>query len=182
MHRRFFSGRGILVPAGLALTIVSAWEISVRFDAMYRPIRMFFDMARGEGITLSAAMTYFDWGMFAVPAYLLACALTGLLALAAPGRRAVSAVLLALSAILAAAGLGRETGVFTGPWYLIQPALLLLLALGGAFGLLVRRSSKKRPVNTPAALPCDHPRLTDAPRLRSIRTGAEAQRADRNKR
>lgn len=178
MHKRFFSGRGILIPAGLALMLVSAWEVSIRLDAMLPPIRMFFSMARGEGISFSAAMSYFDWGMFALPLYLILCTLTGLLALFTPGRKSASAVLTILSAVLAAVGLGRETGALTGPWYLIQPALLLLLAVSGAFSLAVHQPRQKRMKGSAErSIPADVPRLNDAPRLRSIRTGVPERRS-----
>lgn len=161
-HRIF--GRSCTFVSSLALLALSGWELSIRLDAMYRPLKMFFDMAVGEGIPLDDAMRYFDFGLFEAPLWLLLCILAALITLCFAHRPKSAVVTLPLSVLLGVYGLGRETTLFVGFWRLVQPALLLfnavLIALNLAAGSFKRSKKAHKPVEPSA------PRFHDAPRLR----------------
>ena len=160
--RRRYIGRHAMTLISLVLIVLSAWEAAVRMDAMYNPLKMFFSMAFGEGIPLSAAMTYFDWSIFEAPLWLLCCTLTGLIILFFCRKKGGSLVIIPLGLVLAGYGLTRESTVFTDLWRLVQPALLLAAAALSTFNLLL---------NSRRNLPDAHgPRMGDAPRLRKFRS------------
>ena len=169
MRKQKFLGRKPLILTSLALLLISGWEISVRLDAMYGPLKMFFSMAFGENIPFSIAMSYFDISLFEAPLWLLGCILVGLISLFLARRPGASFAILPLSAVLAVYGLTRESTFLTDFWQLIQPALLLALALLSFVNLAAlpfRR--RERMAAAPNRLPSDSPRITDAPRLRSL--------------
>lgn len=157
-----------------ALPLLSAWEFCVRLDAMYKPLKMFFDLAVGEGIPLERAMNYFDWSILEPPLWLLACGLTGIIALFLSRRPLGSLLFTPLCALLAAYGLNRQGTLFVDLWQLVHPALLIILATFGLINLLsypLRRKHFLRSVSPDAPAP----RLGDAPRLSRVsRTTANA--------
>lgn len=179
---RRYIGRHAMTLISLALIVLSAWEASVRMDAMYKPLKMFFGMAVGEGIPLSAAMNYFDWSIFEAPLWLLCCALTGLIILFFCRRKGGALIIIPFGVVLAGYGLARESTLFTDLWKLVQPALLLAAAALSALNLMLntRRSAAPRDLpdsdgprmgDAPRDLPdSDGPRMGDAPRLRGVRS------------
>ena len=152
-----------MILTGLALLLISGWEVSIRLETMYKPLRMFFAMAFGEGISFSAAMTYFDWSIFEPPLWLLGCVLAGLLTLFVSSRRGGNFLLLPICAGLAAYGLTRDGSFLTGFWRLIQPALLLVLSALSLLNVTFRLPRRQKRGLSDSA---DALRMTDAPRLR----------------
>lgn len=165
MRKRKLFGRKSLMMICVALIGISGWEVCVRLDAMYKPIVMFFRMALGEHIPFETAMSYFDWSIFEAPLWLTGCILAGLLALFMIRSRGGRMLLIPLSLALCLYGLTREGSFLTDFWRLIQPALLFLIAALSAVNLPTRPDSahssggREEPDG-------DHPRMTDAPRLR----------------
>lgn len=167
MEKRRFLGKSMLMLVSLALMIVSLWEVCVRLDAMYAPVKMFFSMALGEDIPFSDAMSYFDYSIFEAPLWLTGCMLIGLLSIALSARPKGCLFILPVSLGMALYGLTRDSSFLTDFWNLIQPALLMIicaLSLMNALALPVRRKRTK----SRRSAPPDSPRMTDAPRLRRI--------------
>ena len=108
MKKRKYFGKGALILGCLALFFVSLWEVCIRLEAMYAPIKMFFSMALGENIPLSAAMNYFDFSILEAPVWLLSCMLFSLLALFLSSRPMGIAFIIPLSLFLSLYGLTRE--------------------------------------------------------------------------
>ncbi len=165
MNKRNYFGQKTLLFLSLFLTIVSAWEAAVRLDAMYKPVKMFFDMAIGERIPLSAAMNYFDWTIFEAPVWLAGCIAIGLLSLLLSRRKGGQIITLILCAIAALYGLTRQGTFLTDLWRLLQPALLFAIAALSLFNLSISARRKKRNFS-PANEVIPALRMEDAPRLR----------------
>lgn len=173
MRKRKLFGRKSLIMICIALIGISGWEACVRLDAMYKPIVMFFRMALGEHIPFETAMSYFDWSIFEAPLWLTGCILAGLLALFMIRSRGGRMLLIPLSLALCLYGLTREGSFLTDFWRLIQPALLLLIAILSAVNLF-SRSKTDSPNKKEGAQPDHPPRIKDAPRLH--RTGSSRER------
>ncbi len=161
-------GRNWMPLICAALLILSAWEFCVRLDAMYKPLKMFFELAAGEGIPLKTAMNYFDWSILEPPLWLLSCALTGILALFLSRRMLGCVLLIPVCAALAAYGLTREGTLLTDLWRLAQPALLLMLTAFGVINLLVYPLRRRRLPAASVDSLHESPRFGDAPRLSRI--------------
>lgn len=176
MRKRKYIGRNALIIVSLALMLLSVWEICVRLDAMYAPIKMFFSMALGENIPLQTAMSYVDPSIFEAPAWLAGCILISLISIAFSSRRALCLLLLPISAVMAVYGLTREASFFVDFWRLVQPTLLMVICALSAFNLFALPSKRrKRKTSSPA----DAPRLTDAPRLKTISGGNSQKNSSR---
>ena len=93
-----------LLWMALIATLVSAYEFCTRIDAMWKPLKMFWNMAVGEKIPLARAATYVDMSIFEIPLYLLCSVALGIWALWARRTRRGCALLIAPSAVLAALG------------------------------------------------------------------------------
>ena len=167
MSKRKYLGKSALLFISLALFLVSLWEVCVRLDAMYAPIKMFFSMAYGEGIPLSTAIKYVDLSLLEAPLWLLGCIITALLSLALASRPRGSAFILVLSIAMALYGLTRKGIFLTDFWRLVQPGLLLAQSALASLNLLALPIQNKLHARK-AAPPPDPPRMTDAPRLRNI--------------
>lgn len=165
-------GRNWMIPVCAALLVVSAWEFCVRLDAMYKPLKMFFDLVVGENIPFDTAMKYFDTSILEPPLWLLGCGLTSVIALFLCRRPIGSMLLIPLCGALALYGLTREGTFLTDLWRLVQPALLLIMTLFGVTNLFCYPLRRRRFLSAepPHAAPPPHgaPRMTDAPRLRGI--------------
>ena len=70
-----------LLWMALIATLVSAYEFCTRVDAMWKPLKMFWNMAVGEKIPLARAATYVDMSIFEIPLYLLCSVALGIWAL-----------------------------------------------------------------------------------------------------
>lgn len=177
MNKQRFLGDKFTVLSSLVLLVISTWEASVRLDAMYKPLKMFFDMAIGEHIPLSSVISYVDISMLEAPLWLLGCTLAALITIFFVRRPAGSAVTLPLSIVLGVYGLLRESTFLTGIWRLVQPALLLFIAFVIIMNIAVyplrrriaERKSRKR--TKPSS-----PRLEDAPKLRSLSREKSSER------
>lgn len=163
MEKRRYFGKGALILVSLALMLTSLWEICIRLDAMYAPLRMFFSMAFGEEIPFRTAMNYFDHSIFEAPLWLAGCILLSVLAIALTSRRTGAFLVTLFALAMALYGLGRKSAVFVDFWRLIQPALLMMMTMLSAIQLvsMPRRRKKRRQEEV-------SPRMTDAPRLRSL--------------
>ena len=93
-----------LLWMAVIVTLISAYEFCTRVDAMWKPLKMFWNMAVGEKIPLARAATYVDMSIFEIPLYLLCSAALGVWALWARRTRRGCALLIAPSAVLAALG------------------------------------------------------------------------------
>lgn len=163
MKKRKYLGRSALIVVSLTLMLLSVWEICIRLDAMYAPLKMFFSMAFGEGIPFRTAMNYFDYSIFEAPLWLTGCIVLSVLAIALPSRRTGAFLVTLFALAMALYGLGRESAVFVDFWRLMQPALLLMMTVLSAVQLITlpRRRKKRRQEEA-------SPRMTDAPRLRRL--------------
>lgn len=161
MKRRFLPGRGLCAMSALALMLLSAWELIIRLDAMHKPIRMFFDMAFGENIPLSTAMSYFDFSIFIQPCYLLCCLLTAVLALWLRKRAWLFALMLPVCLLLGVTGYQIEAIPLIQGWKMIRLAPLFGLCAGSFINMAALLPRRRQTEPEP-------PRLGDAPRLHSL--------------
>jgi hypothetical protein len=177
-------GRNWMIPVCLALFFLSAWEFCVRLDSMYKPVKMFFDLVIGENIPFETAMKYFDLSILEPPLWLAVCTLISLLALVMCRRPFGSILLLPLCGALALYGLMREGTFLTDLWRLVQPGLLLIMALFSFANLICYPVRRRRFLRAEAIAPYDAPRFRDAPRLsgdKCIDHLAESQQAKKHR-
>lgn len=128
----------------LGLMIISAWELTVRLDAMKKPLDMFFRLAEGEGVPLWRVMQYFEWNMLEPLLWLTGCILIGLINLWVCRRPLGSMIMLPFCAVLAVYGLIRESSALPDLWFLAQPALLLTIVAFGIVNLSTYRVRQNR--------------------------------------
>ncbi len=118
--------RRYLLYTAIIAILISAYELSTRIDAMWAPLKMFWNMAVGEKIPLSRAVKYVDWSILEVPLYLVAGIGLGLCALWA--RRTVRGCALMILPSLALCVLGFMLPLTTlGGW--VQPVRMLPMML-----------------------------------------------------
>ncbi len=173
MEKRSVWGQKCLLWGALALIVHSVWALSLRLDAMYKPLKMFFDMAFGEHIPFSTAMGYFDWSILDVPLRLAASLVLGLMALLLRKRPGAAWFLMPASVLMGFAGVSAMDLPVALPWNFVSLLPLGLVALGSLGQLFAGRGTPRR-----AALE-SAPRMTDAPRLQRLREGsAFRKRAD----
>lgn len=105
MGDRILRVRKWIVLDAVVLLALAAYEFISRVDAMWGPLKMFVNMAVGEGIPLSRAATYVDIGIFEVPGFMLLCMVLALLALLTIRTRTGAYVLFPVSLALFVWGL-----------------------------------------------------------------------------
>ena len=165
MNRRSAAIARSLFWDALILLALSVYELCVRLDAMWGPLKMFVNMAVGEGIPLRRVVTYVDITIFYVPLYMLLCAVVALCALASRRTRRTCARLLLPCAALAAAGFLLPVSLL-GRWTrtLQLLSLVLMLAL-----CLIHALSRPRPVRHPEQPPAPLPQQPPVRHRRSDR-------------
>lgn len=105
MGNRIVQVRKWIVLDALLLLALSGYEFVSRVDAMWGPLKMFVNMAVGEGISFERAAAYVDVRVFEVPGFMLLCILLSLIAMATVRTRRGSFVLLPCSLALGVWGL-----------------------------------------------------------------------------
>ena len=100
MGDKLRSVRRYLVLDALVLLCLSGYELMTRLDAIQGPLKMFVNMAIGEKIPLERVAKYVDINVFEMPAFMLLCVLTALLALLVRTSRRGCMVLLPVSLAL----------------------------------------------------------------------------------
>ena len=136
----------------LILLALSAFELLTRLDAMWGPLKMFVNMAVGEGIPLRRVMTYVDFTVFYTPLYMLGCVILALWALCSRRTRRVCALMLAPAAALTAAGfLLRLTlfGEMVRTLKMLPLVILLALCVLHVAIPAPRRREAPQPQNSP---------------------------------
>ncbi|MBQ9301436.1 MAG: hypothetical protein IJ214_13105 [Clostridia bacterium] len=96
----------------LILLALSCFELFTRLDAMWGPLKMFVNMAIGESVPLSRAVTYVDFTIFHTPLYMLGCAALALWTLLSRRTRRVCAMLILPAAALTAVGFALRLTLF----------------------------------------------------------------------
>jgi hypothetical protein len=144
------AGRRMLFWGALLLIVWAGYELSTRLDAMSRPLAMYYQMAVGEKIGLSAALKYVDWEILRVPGFLIGCIALGFFAFLGRRKALLALFLIPLCVLTALYTVGASTLFSPDLWSLIKLLPLLLITLGGLINLVlffVRRSrrSKVRP-------------------------------------
>ncbi len=130
------AGRRMLFWGALFLVIWAGYELSTRVDAMSRPLVMYYNMAVGEKIGLSAALKYVDWEILRVPGFLLGMILLGILALRSRRRPFMAYLLIPLCVAAALYTVGARTLFSPDLWSMIKLLPLLLVALGSLLNLI----------------------------------------------
>ena len=144
MERLSVSGKRMLFWGALSLMIWAAWELSIRVDAMSRPIAMYVRMAQGENIGFFRALTYVDWVILQTPGFMLGMIVLGLLAFRSRSKPTWGFVTIPLCVAAALYTVGARA-LFSGNlWHLIKLLPLVLITLGSAINLLVRRKVRAR--------------------------------------
>lgn len=135
-----------------ALFLLSAYELAVRLDAMWGPLKMFVNMAIGERIPLSRVWTYVDITVFYVPLYMLGCAALALWGLICRRTRRACGCMLAPAVALAALGFTLRLTLF-GEWTrtlkLLPLVLFAVLCALRAFLPPARRPRQQEPAPVP---------------------------------
>lgn len=161
MKKRFLPGRSLCALSALALILITLWELVIRLDAMYKPIKMFFAMAVGEGIPLSAAMEYFDFSIFHQPLYLTFCLLMGAIGLIFCRRPLLCLTAVPSCILLGIGGFCLDAIPLIHLWRVIRLVPLIGLSAGSLLNLAGLISRRRIPEQEP-------PRLSDAPKLRGV--------------
>ncbi len=144
MERLSEAGKRMLFWGALSLVIWAAWELSIRVDAMSRPLAMYVRMAQGENIGLVKALKYVDWKILETPGFMLGMILLGLLALHSRRKPIWSLVILPLCVMAALFAVGAKA-LFSGNlWHLIKLLPLVLITIGSVLNLLIYRRVRSR--------------------------------------
>lgn len=114
---------------GLVLLALAGYELFARLDAMWGPLKMFFDMAVGEKIPLSRVVKYVDMSIFTVPLFMLGCLGTGVWGMLARRSRKGCGILLPFAAALTAAGFMLRLTLFGDIVQTLKLLPLLLLCV-----------------------------------------------------
>lgn len=104
MERKIKRVRKWIIIDALVLLALSAYELVTRMDAMWGPLKMFFNMAVGEKIPLDRVAQYVDVRIFEAPAFMLLCAISALIALLTVKTRRGSMILLPVCILLSVWG------------------------------------------------------------------------------
>ena len=132
----------------LILLALSCYELFTRLDAMWGPLKMFVNMAVGEGIPASRAVTYVDFTIFYTPLYMLGCALLALWARLSQRTRRVCAMMLLPAALLTVIGFALRLTLFGELLRTLKMLpLVFLLALCLTHTVIPPRS-KAQPIDT----------------------------------
>ena len=105
MGNRILQVRKWIFIDALLLLALSGYEFVSRVDAMWGPLKMFVNMAVGEGIAWKRAASYVDVRVFEVPGFMLLCILLSVLAMLTIRTRRGSCILLPVSLALSVWGL-----------------------------------------------------------------------------
>ena len=136
----------MLFWGALLLIVWAGYELSTRLDAMSRPLAMFYQMAVGEKIGLSAALKYVDWEILRVPGFLIGCVALGLFAFLSRKKALLALFLIPLCVLTVLYTVGARTLFSPDLWRLIKLLPLLLIIFGGLINLVlffVRRSRRR---------------------------------------
>ena len=141
------AGRRMLFWGALLLIAWAGYEFSTRLDAMNRPLAMYYQMAVGENVGLSAALKYVDWEILRIPGFLLGCMVLGFLAFLSRKKALLALIIIPLCVLAALYTVGAKTLFSPDLWSLLKLLPLLLMALGGLINLalhFVRRSRRRK--------------------------------------
>lgn len=139
MERLQGVGRRMLFWGALSLLIWAAYELSTRLDAMSRPLMMYYNMAVGEKVGLSAALKYVDWEILRTPGFLLGMLVLGLLALRSRSRPWLGLVIVPLCVLAAVYSVGARVLFSPTLWSLLKLLPLVLIAAGSLINILFFR-------------------------------------------
>ncbi len=144
MERLSIAGKRMLFWGALSLMVWAAWELSIRIDAMSRPIMMYIRMAQGENIGFFKALKYVDWRILETPGFMLGMIVLGFLAFRSRRNPFWGFIIIPLCVLAALYTTGAKA-LFSGNlWQLIKLLPLVLIALGSLLNLLVYRRVRSR--------------------------------------
>ena len=127
----------------LVLLLLSCFELFIRLDAMWGPLKMFILMAVGEAIPLVKVFTYVDFTVFYAPLYMLGCVVLSLWTLCSRRTRRVCLMMLLPAAALTAAGFLLKQTIFAEPLRTLKLLCLTVLLFLCLLHLLVPRARRK---------------------------------------
>lgn len=148
----------------LLITLINAYDFCTRVDAMSKPLKMFWNMAVGEGIPLPRVITYVDITIFEVPLYLLCSMALGVWAIWARRTWRGCAWMLAPCAALSALGFILPL-TLAGKW-VRAVRLLPMLTLTGLCLCRVAMRSKRENARTPQRKKPAEKTMDEPPRLK----------------
>lgn len=137
-------GKRMLFWGALTLMIWAGYELSIRVDAMAGPLLMYYNMAVGEGIGLTAALKYVNWQIFQTPGFLLGCVILGLVALRSGNRPHLSYGVLPLALLAGVYALGARAFFSVSLWQMLKLLPLLLIVTGSAINIALHRYIRAR--------------------------------------
>lgn len=111
----------------LAALAISAYELYIRISASIIPLKMFFNMWIGEGISLEKGLKYVDVSIFYLPIFLIFTILFALYCLFSKRRIKRSFLLSIFSCPLMFFAVKLENGIFTRLWQTITLIPLSLI-------------------------------------------------------
>ena len=141
------AGRRMLFWGALLLIVWAGYELSTRLDAMSRPLAMYYQMAVGEKIGLSAALKYVDWEILRIPGFLISCMALGFFAFLSRKKALLALFVIPLCVLTALYTVGARTLFSPDLWSLIKLLPLLLITFGGVINLViffVRRARRRK--------------------------------------
>ena len=143
MGKKLMSLRKWLVIDALVLLALSVYEFISRLDAMWGPLKMFYNMAVGENIPLDRVAAYVDVGIFEVPGYMLLCALLSLTAILTIRTRRGSFVLLPASIALAVWGTFVQMSLIGEVFRFVKVLPLVIMSVLFVYNIVLLRKNRR---------------------------------------
>lgn len=117
----------------LILLGISVYELYIRINASIIPLRMFFNLWIGEGISLEKGLRYVDTSIFHIPLFLISAGIFSLYCVFSKAKVKRSIALLILSGVLIFFAIRLENSFLSKLW---QTVILLPLSLIAATAFL----------------------------------------------
>lgn len=143
MGDKILQVRKWIVIDALVLLALSLYEFISRVDAMWGPLKMFVNMAVGEGISFERAASYVDIGIFEVPGFMLLCIILSLLAMLCIRKRWVGYVLLPVSLSLMVWGFFVQMSLLGEMVRFVKVLPLLVMSVLFMLGICLQRRQYK---------------------------------------
>ena len=132
-----------IVLDALVLLGLSLYELISRMDAMWGPLKMFFNMAVGEKIPLDRVVQYVDVRIFEAPAFLLLSVLAALISLMTVRTRRGSMILLPMSILLSVWGVFVQMSLLGELIRYVKITPLLVLSVLFVINLHLQRVNRR---------------------------------------
>lgn len=143
MEKRRYAGRRFTFWGSLILMGWAVYELCIRLEAMWGPLKMFYNLAVGEGIPLATALRYVDFAILRTPAFLLGLLLLGALGLCLRNRPVLGAALIPLCALSGLYAAGATSLFGLNLWQALKLLPLALICAGSVVNLFALAAARR---------------------------------------